>query len=609
MRPATNSTPRQNRVRKSRRRQRRSPGPMPPGSNQPVSIYATSLIESQVKVAVSVSSDADTALGTPEDGDRPWLAGWLPWSIVVGAAVFVAVCSVSSHVWLSDTYMTLYAGRYIAQHGIPTLDPFTVAAHGHAWIDQEWLAHWLYFQAWRAGGATAVGCLSAFLIASAFGMLAAIMLRRGNDPLRTATWVSIAFFVCQANTAIRAQSMAYPLFVGALWIVLADEQRDRFDRRLWLSVPLLVMWGNVHGSALMGAGIIGGWMLIRAISTARQREWRQVEGYVAVAFAAAASVILVAPYSPGQVVHYYRSILSNPVIQQYIIEWMPATYGGESIIFTAMLAITLIVVGVAVGRRYRPSLALGLLTLLTAVAATQALRCQVWFAFPAAILISDVIRHIAPARRVDRRSTSRLPQLLATLAVFLIGVAAALAFAPGQATRAELFALFAGLIAGADALNRLTDADRNRMVKLGIPAAVGGAFLCAVVALAATPASELESSVGLTSLAATNAYAVAHPEVDVLGDDISGPALLWHYPKLAGRVGFDARLEIFPRPALAQFMHFVSMDDPAWLRASKGYDVLVVSRIEHPALAARISRLPGWHAIQSNAGRGVVVVR
>lgn len=527
------------------------------------------------------------------------------WAFVVAIAAFAGICATTSRLFLSDTYMSLYAGRFIWSHGIPTHDPFTVEAHGRAWIDQQWLSQWLYYGAWRLGGTPAVGALSALAIAAAFGMLAWILLARDIDPLRTATWTTVAFFVCQVNTVIRAQSFAYPLFVGLLWVILADERRGRFHPWALASVPLVLVWANVHGSALLGAGTAATWMLYRAALSLRRAQSRSAVGYTLLALVLVGSVFGT-PYSPTEMISYYKSVIGNPVLSQYITEWFPATFGGVSTIFDLIFALVLVVVGVAIGRRLPLPRALLTITLVAGVAGTQTVRYQVWFAFPAAILLAELMRDIAPARSQSQHSRP-LPWLLRFCPTLLLLAAAGLAFAPGQAVRPQIFCLFAGVVVAVDVAARLPrGAWRGRALALPIPLLV--ATMASIVALWTTSTSQLERFTPLNELAAANAYATAHPRARILADDASASALLWHYPRLAGRVGFDARLELFSQPDLLAYMHFVTMDTPGWLRVTRGYSVLVVSARKNPQLASRVSTLTGWRVLRRD-GAGVAVVR
>ncbi len=53
---------------------------------------------------------------------------------------------------------------------------------------------------------------------------------------------------------IRAQTAALPLFAGVLWL-LVDASRRGIRRRTLLVLPLLVVWANLHGSVVLGAGL------------------------------------------------------------------------------------------------------------------------------------------------------------------------------------------------------------------------------------------------------------------------------------------------------------------------------------------------------------------
>src|SRR5690242_11972588 len=82
------------------------------------------------------------AAGAARDGSP-----FLPW-LVAAVALSLMVSLEYSRYLFADSYYDLYAGRYIVQHGIPHRNVVTVVAHGAPWIDQQWLAHALYYGAW-----------------------------------------------------------------------------------------------------------------------------------------------------------------------------------------------------------------------------------------------------------------------------------------------------------------------------------------------------------------------------------------------------------------------------------------------------------------------------
>ena len=86
-----------------------------------------------------------------------------------------------------DGWMALASGREIAQHGLPTHDTLTVWTHGQRWIDQQWLAQFLLYRLWQAGGIKLVLLIHALLATGALAGAAAAARRLGGSA-RTTTW-------------------------------------------------------------------------------------------------------------------------------------------------------------------------------------------------------------------------------------------------------------------------------------------------------------------------------------------------------------------------------------------------------------------------------------
>ncbi|MGZ4430757.1 MAG: hypothetical protein ACXVYV_03835, partial [Gaiellales bacterium] len=310
------------------------------------------------------------------------------WGLGVTAVVFGVVAVSASRLLQVDSFVTLYSGRAVALHGLPHTDMLTVAAHGRPWIDQQWLAHWLFYELWSLGGYPLLGACSSLLIASAFGLLAALLISRGSTPVRALIWTGAAFVVCQLNMQIRAQSFAYPLFVALLWLILSDDRGGRFQRRILLGIPLLVVWANLHGSVLLGSGLLAVYCGWRTAARTRRRDRASAAAYAATGLLALLAP-LATPYG-SEMLRYYPSVLNNPAVAR-IQEWQPASFAGPSRQFVALLLVTLAVVCFGWGRGRRPAVVPAAVTAVMALAGIQALRYQAWFAFPAAVLVADTL--------------------------------------------------------------------------------------------------------------------------------------------------------------------------------------------------------------------------
>ncbi len=471
----------------------------------------------------------------------------LAWGLAAAALVFTAVASSWARILYSDTWISLTSGRFIAAHGLPHVDTLSAAGHGRPWVDQQWLAHLVFYELWRAGGNAAVGAASALAFAATFGILAALLVRRGAAPLATAAALGTALVQCLLFAETRAQSFAYPLFAALLWILLGERSRPA-GRRTLLVLPVLVLWANVHGSVLLGIAVCVACLAVRGMGSARARAWRLAAADAAVSLLAVAA-LFATPYGTAMPAYYGR-VLGDPALRT-IAEWQPASFAPLQLPFVLLLLGTLGVVCFARGRNARiPADALVVGVLLAALA-THAVRYQTWFALGVAPLLAVALTHVRPGRGMPR---------------------------PPRA----ILAAGGGLL-------------------------LAGIVLSAAI-LARTPEATFARFVSQPAVGAAATYATAHPRVRILADDVTGSELLWRYPALAGRVGFDARTEVYRPEDFLQFARFLTVSGRSWTAAARGYGVVAVTCSLHPNLCAALRGLRGWRVL-ADADNGLVAVR
>jgi len=479
-------------------------------------------------------------------GERASASPW-PW-LVATVSLVAAVAARSSLVLTVDTYYDLYAGRYIVGHGLPRANTITVAAHGAPWIDQQWLAHVLFYASWAAGGYPAVAALAVTTTAVGFGVLAVAMRRDGAAPSRAFAWTAAAFMVAAGSYQIQAQDFGYLLFAVTLLLVRADSKQPRLAGRTWLAVGVLAAWANLHGSVLLGAALAACYAGYRAVRAAAARDRRGSAAYLGFGAAAIAAAACT-PYGTG-VIGYYRRFAGNPELSAYIARWAPPDpHDPATWIFAAVVLAVAVAVALAWKRGARPD---PFLTMITAAVLALALRAagdECWFAMAGCLLAADAQARV------------RGP-------------------APAAISRA-----FSGAVAGL----------------LAALAAVS------LVALTLTPASAFESLAPRRAIGQAAAIARRNPALHLLGDAYTSTAMLWLRPVTIGRDGFDARLELYPAAPLGAWFDFVLARGPRWRRVIRGYDVIVVSRQSVP-LARELARLPGWR-IADEDGDGLVLVR
>lgn len=476
---------------------------------------------------------------------KPSAAVWAAASFLLA---FIVVGTFATRTLLADSLMGLYLGRFITKEGIPRVDTLTVEGAGREWIDQQWLSQLAYYGAWELGGYALVGLASSVAFCLGFALLAKVLHGRGVPGLQVVSWAGLALVVCINNTFIRAQSFAVPMFMLVIALLLADDRARRFRWRVWVAILVtFVVWANVHGSLLLTIPFVSAYAAVRALQSWRSDEQglrRDAAGYAASAIAVPAS-ILATPYG-WDIVAYYRKVMGNDTISQFITEWEPANFQASgSVPFLVFMAGLTIAVAYQWGRGLRPPWLPLAMTIWFGLIGTQALRYHLWVAFPGVILLASVLRLPTTDDAGSARRARRL--LLPPAAVLLV---AGLALAGSYFTRSE------------------------------------------AEWLAASPMREVEAAAD---------YLDEHADARILADDPSSPALLWLHPEqAAGRVAFDARLEHFAEPDLLAFFVFVEALGPEWLDVADGYDLVLVSKVFHPRAVRKLKELDGWRTLEES---------
>jgi hypothetical protein len=332
--------------------------------------------------------------------------------IVLGAFATVLVVALHKDL-VVDGWMALVSGRWIVQHGLPSHDALTVWAHGRRWIDQQWLAQLGFYGLWRLGGVKLALLVHALLVTSGLAG-AALFARSRGATARSVTWIAIPVLIAYYPVAsvMRPQSFAFPLFAAVLWLVLADARRP--SRRVFWTLPLLVLWTNLHGSVVLGAALVS----LGALVTMVQQ--RRPSGRELALLIAPWACVFVSPYGP-HLPAYYEKILLGGDFKHFVTEWAPTTLSAQT------AAVYLIVLGGLwlLGRAGRETPLLDQLAFaLASVLAFEAVRNTAWIGLVALAVLPPLVDRLrSPAEEPARLNRILSVTILATLLIAIAGVA------------------------------------------------------------------------------------------------------------------------------------------------------------------------------------------
>jgi hypothetical protein len=283
-----------------------------------------------------------------------------------------------------------------------------------------------------------------------------------------------------------------PLFISVLALVFADSRRR--SPRVFIALPLLALWGNLHGTALLGACIVA---LHAFVTIVEDRVAHAPYGRSTVRAAVLAGggflALAANPYGFG-VASYYRTMMINPPFASLVQEWKPSTLSATTAPFYA-LAFVAIVIAVRNRRQLTPTEAVVGLALLAA--AVNAMRSITWFGLTTLVLVAPLI-HL---RRV-----------------------------PGK---------------------RFAAPARAAVLLGGLASLVG-----ALVAFPGSVSAHQQRAWSTRGAAALRDAAARHPAARVLADDRHADFLLWEEPKLTGRLLADVRFEVLTRVEVKRLARF-----------------------------------------------------
>jgi hypothetical protein len=234
------------------------------------------------------------------------------------AALFIGLFAMAArNVTDPDVWWHLKTGQYIAEHkSVPHTDPFSYTRAGQPWVAHEWLSELLLYELERTAGWGALILLFAAVLAVAFFLL---YLRCGPATYVAGLATLAAAWATAPVWGVRPQVLS--LLLTSLWLLILDRS-ERNPNLLWWTLPLTLLWVNLHagfatGLALSALYLAGEW-IERALGRSQQS---------ALAFRIPTLILLldllIVPLNPNglRMFSYPIETLRSAATQKYIAEW------------------------------------------------------------------------------------------------------------------------------------------------------------------------------------------------------------------------------------------------------------------------------------------------
>ena len=296
-------------------------------------------------------------------------------------------------------------GAFIVRHGsIPDGIPWA-SAPSRGWHDVPVLAELIFRALMSMAGGRGLVAAQIVAVAAGFTMLAWDLRRNGAGELEGGFALLLAA-IGSLPVLLIVRSQLFSVLLFPVLIALLRAEARVPSRRIWLLVPLVALWSNLHGAVLVGLAVAGAYLIF-----ARGRSQPLVAGGVLAASIAALCATPALVHTP----EYYYDLTRNEAARRGEGLWAPLSFTSVFDLLLIGTAVVLLVLAL----RARPALWELIAIAGLAVLTVKTARSGAWLLFVAAAPAARTLR-FDPSRD-DRRGSVFV--LAAAMALVLVGVA------------------------------------------------------------------------------------------------------------------------------------------------------------------------------------------
>ena len=233
-------------------------------------------------------------------------------SIAIADSIRLPDPDLWGHVRFGQTVLSL--------HHLVLHDPYSYSAAGHYWNNHEWLTEVLMAAIFNHASVFGLILLKLACTAVVILALAAVVAETGSSTLVQFAVLIGSAVVIKPQLQFRPQSFTFALLAALIYLLTRDAYRRA--GRLWLAIPMLALWANLHGGFITGIAALGTYGVVSALQdVVAGRGYRRAIRLAAITGAAILATVAT-PYgfatweTVGHALH-------NPYTRIVIVEWQP----------------------------------------------------------------------------------------------------------------------------------------------------------------------------------------------------------------------------------------------------------------------------------------------
>jgi hypothetical protein len=303
------------------------------------------------------------AAGDDQHSRRTFLIPSVPDLVFAGLALLqVAAASLILLNRDGDLPRHIAVGKAMLESGaVVREDFFSHTAYGQPFLAYEWLSQLIFAGLYEFAGLDAVAAFTAVIIASAYGLLAGFLIRRGVAIDLVILTVVLAALLGMQHWAARPH--AFSFLASVILLRLLEPGKPV---RLLAFVPLFSLWANLHPGFLFGLGVLG-LMTLGDLAEAMTGEdrpvWWRAARYHAAALSLGSVATLLNPFGAGLHIHSLGHLGNSDIIPAIAEFSSPDFHTLGGLVFLGTLLLVLAAIAARRSRVPAPTLLIFLATL------------------------------------------------------------------------------------------------------------------------------------------------------------------------------------------------------------------------------------------------------
>jgi len=255
----------------------------------------------------------------------------------------------------ADFWFHLKTGQYVFENGqVPHSELFSFTFHGIPWVAHGWLSGTFFYAIYAAVGLYALIFIFAVLTAVSFWI---VLKDTHVHPFILACALLLGIWSVLPNIGVRPR--VFTLLLASIFLVVLQKYARTGDGwRIWMLIPLMTLWANLHG------GFVIGWALILLMiigivadtwtaGETLRHVWHRIRtlGIVLVGCFLAA---LVNPYGI-RIYEPARRALSSSIYSRTVVDWMSPSFQQPELLPLLALILLSITAFALSPKRIKPS--------------------------------------------------------------------------------------------------------------------------------------------------------------------------------------------------------------------------------------------------------------